>query len=235
MTFFFAVGVAVGLAILGMIRFSIIEPRGRWIIAVLSFPGSSRIFAAYQQKMLMEWYVGFMLKVWLPWSPRGLLGFLPARFPLQMGGADIGGRPVSGLRGAFASRAGVFIDEWRGTLSESVLATRRPWIPMPGEPRDHHGGNRSRPTFMIPGAESRDGGRIRGTHEGGGRERAPLYVNNGFPTALKIDFPGVFALWKTGRFSNRWLIFPVLTSCSIAPWCYRPGGLERADLARYGH
>ena len=43
----------------------------------------------------------------------------------------------------------------------------------------------------------------------------PLYVNNGFPTALKIDFPGVFALLEVLAFSNRLPTSRALMSCSI--------------------
>jgi hypothetical protein len=62
----------------------------------------------------------------------------------------------------------------------------------------------------------------------------PLYVNNGFPTALKIDFPGVYALLE-----DRAIFEPVgyFTGIDVmldrAVHRYRPGGLERADIARY--
>jgi hypothetical protein len=62
----------------------------------------------------------------------------------------------------------------------------------------------------------------------------PLYVNNGFPTALKIDFPGVFAMLEdaavfepVGYFTG----IDVMLDRTVVR--YRPNGLNRADLECY--
>ena len=62
----------------------------------------------------------------------------------------------------------------------------------------------------------------------------PLYVNNGFPTALKIDFPGVFALLEDPAVFDRVGYFSgidVMLDRTVVK--YRPGGLRAADVERY--
>ena len=58
-----AIVLAVGLFALGIFRLWIVEPRARWLVAVLIFPGLlTYAYAVLRHKMLMEWYVGFMLQ-----------------------------------------------------------------------------------------------------------------------------------------------------------------------------
>ncbi len=62
----------------------------------------------------------------------------------------------------------------------------------------------------------------------------PLYVNNGFPTALKFDFPGIFAMLQDPA-----VFEPVayLTGTDVmvdrVVHRYRPEGIKRTDLERY--
>ena len=64
--------------------------------------------------------------------------------------------------------------------------------------------------------------------------RVPLYVNNGFPTALRIDFPGVFAMLEdAGLFEHVAYFAGVDVMLDRMVTRYRPGGLQRADLGRY--
>ena len=58
-----AIVIAVLLFVLGVIRLCVVEPRGRWIVTVLILPWLlTYAYAVLQKKMLMEWYVGFMLQ-----------------------------------------------------------------------------------------------------------------------------------------------------------------------------
>ena len=62
----------------------------------------------------------------------------------------------------------------------------------------------------------------------------PLYVNNGFPTALRIDFPAIFAMLEDSTLFESVAYFTgidVMLDRSVVR--YRPGGLERADLEPY--
>ena len=59
----------------------------------------------------------------------------------------------------------------------------------------------------------------------------PLYVNNGFPTALKIDFPGVFALLESpGVFEPVAYFTGIDVMLDRVVHRYLPEGLQRADL-----
>ena len=61
--FYLAIAVALLLFALGVVRLCAVEPRGRWIVTVLILPGLlTYAYAVFQKKMLMEWYVGFMLQ-----------------------------------------------------------------------------------------------------------------------------------------------------------------------------
>jgi hypothetical protein len=62
----------------------------------------------------------------------------------------------------------------------------------------------------------------------------PLYVNNGFPTALRIDFPAVFTMLEDAAVFEPVAYFTgvdVMLDRMVTR--YRPGGLQRADLQRY--
>lgn len=64
----------------------------------------------------------------------------------------------------------------------------------------------------------------------------PLYVNNGFPSALKIDFPGVFAMLEDAALFEAVAYFAgidVMLDRTVVR--YRPGGLQRAGVERYKH
>jgi hypothetical protein len=62
----------------------------------------------------------------------------------------------------------------------------------------------------------------------------PLYVNNGFPTALKLDFPGIFAMLEDQAVFER---VAYLTGTDVmvdrVVHRYRPEGIKRADLEGY--
>ena len=61
-----------------------------------------------------------------------------------------------------------------------------------------------------------------------------LYVNNGFPTVLKTEFPGVFALLEDpATFEPVAYFTGVDVMLDRIVHRYRPEGLKRADLERY--
>jgi hypothetical protein len=58
-----AIVLAVGFFALGIFRLWVMEPRARWLVAVLIFPGLlTYAYAVLRHKMLEEQYVGFMLQ-----------------------------------------------------------------------------------------------------------------------------------------------------------------------------
>ena len=62
----------------------------------------------------------------------------------------------------------------------------------------------------------------------------PLYVNNGFPTALKFDFPAIFAMLEDPAVFEQ---VAYLTGTDVmvdrVVHRYRPEGIKRADVERY--
>ena len=62
----------------------------------------------------------------------------------------------------------------------------------------------------------------------------PLYVNNGFPTALEIDFPGIFAMLQDPFVFERIGYFSGIdVMLDRVVHRYLPEGWKRADLERY--
>ena len=58
-----AVALAAGFCAAGIVRLWLVQPTARWLVAVLIFPGLlTYAYAVLRHKMLMEWYLGFMLQ-----------------------------------------------------------------------------------------------------------------------------------------------------------------------------
>lgn len=238
--FYFAVGLAVLLLALGSFRLWFIEPRGRWIIVLLILPGLLTYgYALLQRKMLMEWYVGFMLQgvaalvaagaVWI-FSPLRRFSFSGWASPLA---AII-------LLAAFAVLSNpareFLLKKGAERYRESVLATRPTLDPNAPENLEVITAATTQPPYVydprVRRVESIDE-YVELMKEADTRG-VPLYVNNGFPTALRIDFPGVFAMLEDAAVFEPVAYFTgvdVMLDRMVSR--YRPGGLQRADLERY--
>ena len=238
--FYLAVFLAAGLFTLGLYRLWIAEPRARWLVVVLIFPGLlTYAYAVFRQKMLMEWYVGFMLQgVALVISAGAFWAFAPLRrFPAARWAGPL---LAVGLVCAFAllsHPARHFLLTWGAErYRESVLATRPSLDPNAPENLNIITAATTQPPYVYDPRARRAvtveqyAALMREADDRG----VPLYVNNGFPTALKIDFPGVYALLE-----DRAIFEPVGYFTGIDVMLdrvvhrYRPGGLERADIERY--
>lgn len=238
--FYLAVGVAVILFVLGGIRLWAVEPRGRWIVAVLILPGLlTYAYAVLQRKMLMEWYVGFMLQgvaaliaAGALWTFSPLRRFSWARWAGPMAAAI--------LLFAFAALSNparqFLLTKGAERYRESVLATRPTLDPNAPENLEIITAATTQPPFVydprVRRAETVDEyvKLMREADERG----VPLYVNNGFPTALEIDFPGVFAMLEDEAVFEPVAYFAgidVMLDRTVVR--YRPDGLKRADLDRY--
>jgi hypothetical protein len=238
--FYVAIGLAVLLSVLGGIRLWFAEPRGRWIVVLLILPGLlTYAYAVLQKKMLMEWYVGFMLQGLAALIAAGAFwAFLPLR---RFSFARWAG-PLSAvvLLGAFAMLSNpareFLLTKGAERYRESVLATRPTLDPNAPENREIITAATTQPPYVydprVRKAETVDEYvelMIEADERG-----VPLYVNNGFPTALKIDFPGVFAMLKDAAVFEPVAYFTgidVMLDRTVVR--YRPGGLRRADLNRY--
>jgi hypothetical protein len=234
-----AIVLAAGLFVLGLYRLWIAEPRARWLVAVLILPGLlTYAYAVLREKMLMEWYVGFMLPgVALVVSVGAFWAFAPLR---RFSAARWTGPLLAvALVGAFAwlsQPARHFLLTWGAErYRESVLATRPSLDPNAPENLNIITAATTQPPYVYDPRVRRAvtveqyADLMREADERG----VPLYVNNGFPTALKIDFPGVFALLE-----DRAVFEPVGYFTGIDVMLdrvvhrYRPDGLTRADLCK---
>ena len=238
--FYLAIGIALLLFTLGVVRLLAAEPRGRWLVTVLILPGLlTYAYAVFQKKMLMEWYVGFMLQgiaaaiaagAFWAFSPLRKSSFARAMGPLFAVITLIAFAALSNPAREFLLTKGA------AGYRQSVLATR-PNLD-PNAPENHHiiTAATTQPPYVydprVRRAETIDEyvALMREADERG----VPLYVNNGFPTALEIDFPGIFAMLQdaavfdpVGYFSG----IDVMLDRTVVR--YRPGGLREADLEGY--
>ena len=229
-----------GCSLLGLYRLWIAEPRARWLVVVLIFPGLlTYAYAVFRQKMLMEWYVGFMLQgVALVISAGAFWAFAPLRrFPAARWAGPL---LAVGLVCAFAllsHPARHFLLTWGAErYRESVLATRPSLDPNAPENLNIITAATTQPPYVYDPRTRRAvtveqyASLMREADERG----VPLYVNNGFPTALKIDFPGVFALLEDRAiFESVGYFTGIDVMLDRVVHRYRPEGLKRADLERY--
>jgi len=238
--FYFAVFLATGLFALGLYRLWIAEPRARWLVAILIFPGIlTYAYAVFRQKMLMEWYVGFMLQgVALLVSAGAFFAFAPLRrFPAARRAGPVLAVVLVGAFALLSHPARHFLLTWGAErYRESVLATRPSLDPNAPENLQIITAATTQPPYVYDPRARRAvtvdqyAALMREADERG----VPLYVNNGFPTALKIDFPGVFALLE-----DRAVFEPIGYFTGIDVMLdrvvhrYRPEGVKRADLERY--
>ena len=235
-----AVALAAALFLLGLFRLLVLEPRARWLVAMLILPGVlTYAYALVRHKMLMEWYVGFML---------------PGAALLVSAGAFCAFSPFQGLRGArwagislaialtlgFAALSQparhFLLSRGAAHYRESVLATRPDLDPNAPEnlriltaattqppyvydPRARRALTVEQYVLLMKEADERG---------------VPLYVNNGFPTALEIDFPGIFAMLQDPFVFERIGYFSGIdVMLDRVVHRYLPEGWKRADLERY--
>jgi hypothetical protein len=238
--FYLAIAIALLLFALGVVRLCIAEPRGRWIVTVLILPGLlTYAYAVLQKKMLMEWYVGFMLQ---GIAAAVAAGAFWAVSPLRRFRALRWVEPWFAVLilvafGLLSNPARDFLlKNGAAGYRQSVLATR-PTLD-PNAPENHRiiTAATTQPPYVydprVRRAETIDEyvALMKEADEPG----VPLYVNNGFPTALKIDFPGVFALLEDPAVFDRVGYFSgidVMLDRTVVK--YRPGGLRAADVERY--
>jgi hypothetical protein len=238
--FYLVIAIALLLFALGVVRLAAVEPRGRWLVTVLVLPGLlTYAYAVFQKKMLMEWYVGFMLQgiaaaiaagAFWAFSPLRRFSFARTTGPFFAGITLIAFAVLSNPAREFLLTKGA------AGYRESVLATR-PNLD-PNAPENHHiiTAATTQPPYVydprVRRAETID--EYVALMKEADDRGVPLYVNNGFPTALKIDFPGIFAMLQdalvfdpVGYFSG----IDVMLDRTVVR--YRPGGLRGADLERY--
>ena len=235
-----AIVLAVGLFALGVFRLWIVKPRARWLVVVLVLPGLlTYAYAVLRHKMLMEWYVGFMLPgVALMVAAGAFWVFSPLRrFPAaRWAGAVLAVLLVCAFA-ALSNPARVFLLTWGAErYRESALATRPSLDPNSPENLKIMTAATVQPPYVYDPRVRRAqtveqyASLMKEADERG----VPLYVNNGFPSALKIDFPGVFAMLEdpavfepVGYFTG----IDVMLDRIVHR--YRRDGLKRANLERY--
>jgi hypothetical protein len=238
--FCFAIVVAVALFTLGIVRLWIVEPRARWVVAVLIFPGVlTYAYALFQKKMLMEWYVGFMLQgVAIVVASGAFWAFSPLRrFPFARWAGPSLAIVMLIAFAALSNPARQFLLTFGAErYRESVLATRPNLDPNAPENMKIITAATTQPPYVYDPRVRRAStieeyaALMKEADERG----VPLYVNNGFPTALKIDFPGVFAMLEDSAAFEPVAYFTgidVMLDRSVVR--YRPNGLKRTDLERY--
>jgi hypothetical protein len=225
---------------LGVVRLCAVEPRGRWIVTVLILPGLlTYVYAVFQKKMLMEWYIGFMLQGIAAAIAAGAFWVLS---PLRRFRAVRWVGPAFALLilvafGVLSNPAREFLlTNGAARYRESVLATRPTLDPNAPENYLIITAATTQPPYVydprVRRAETIDEyvALMKEADERG----VPLYVNNGFPTALKIDFPGVFAMLEDAALFDRVGYFSgidVMLDRTVVK--YRPDGLRAADVERY--
>ena len=238
--FHIAIVVAVGLFALGIFRLWIVEPRARWLVAVLIFPGLlTYAVALLRHKMLMEWYVGFMLQgIALMVAAGAFWAFSPLRkFPAARWAGTLLAVVLVCAFAVLSNPARQFLLTWGAErYRESVLATRPSLDPNAPENLKIITAATTQPPYVYDPRARRAltveqyASLMKEADERG----VALYVNNGFPPVLKTDFPGVFALLADpAAFEPVAYFTGVFGMLDRVVHRYRPEGLKRADLEHY--
>ena len=235
-----AIVLAVSLCALGIFRLWVLEPRSRWLVAILIFPGIlTYVYAAIRNKALMEPYVGSILQgVAITVAAGAFLAFSPLRrFPAARWAGPLLAIVLVGAFATLSNPARHFLLTWGAErYRESVLLTRpsldpnapenfnimtaaTAQLPSVYDPRVRRASTVDQYASLMKEADERG---------------VPLYVNNGFPTALKLDFPGIFAMLNDPD-----VFEPIayLTGSDVmndrVVHRYWSEGIKRADLERY--
>ena len=209
-------------------------------MAVPIFPALlTYVYAAIRNKALMEPYVGFMLQgVAIAVAAGAFLAFSPLRrFPAARWAGPLMAVVFVGAFAMLSNPARHFLLTWGAErYRESVLLTRpsldpnapenlnimtaaTAQLPSVYDPRVRRASTVDQYASLMKEADERG---------------VPLYVNNGFPTALKLDFPGIFAMLNDPD-----VFEPIayLTGSDVmndrVVHRYRSEGIKRADLERY--
>ena len=195
----------VGLFALGIIRLWGVEPRARWLVAVLIFPGILTYgYAVLRHKMLLEWYLGFMLQGLAVMVAAGAFWAFSSlrRFPSARWAGPLLAFVLVGAFAVLSHPARHFLLT-RGVerYRESVLATRPSLDPnAPENPKIITTATTQPPYVYDPRVRraltvEQYASLMREADERG----IPLYVNNGFPTALKSTSRRFCAVGKPRR------------------------------------
>jgi hypothetical protein len=234
-----AIVVAVGLCALGIFRLWVVEPRARWLVAVLIFPGLlTYAYAAIRNKALMESYVGFMLQgVAVTVAAGTFWVFSPLRrFPAARWVGPLLAVVLVGAFAVLSNPARHFLLTWGAErYRESVLVTRPSLDPNTQENRKIITAATTQPPYVydprVRRASTVD--QYASLMKEADERGVPLYVNNGFPTALKFDFPGIFAMLEDPAVFEP-VVYLTGTDVMVdrVVHRYRPEGIKRADLER---
>ena len=235
-----AILLAAGLCALGFFRLWVVEPGARWLVAVLIFPGLlTYAYAAMRNKALMESYVGFMLPgVAVAVAAGAFWAFAPLRrFPAARWAGPLLALVMVGGFAALSHPARHFLLTFGAErYRESVLLTRPSLDPNTSPNRDIITAATTQPPYVydprVRRASTVD--QYASLMKEADERGVPLYVNNGFPTALKDDFPGVFAMLQDPGIFERVAYLPgAEVMLDRVVHRYRPEGLKRANLERY--
>ncbi len=232
-----AVALAAGLCAAGIVRLWLVQPRARSLVAVLIFPGLlTYAYAVLRHKMLMEWYLGFMLQGVALMVAAGAVWVISPLRRLQVPQWTAASLAVA-LVCAFAvlsNPARQFLLTWGAErYRESVLSTRPNLDPNAPENFEIITAATTQPPYVYDPRVRRASTveQYAALMKEADERGVPLYINNGFPTALKIDFPGVFALLQSpGVFEPVAYFTGIDVMLDRVVHRYLPEGLQRADL-----
>jgi uncharacterized membrane protein len=235
-----AIVLAVGFFALGIFRLWVMEPRARWLVAVLIFPGLlTYAYAVLRHKMLMEWYVGFMLQgIALMVAAGAFWAFSPLRkFPAARWAGTLLAVALVCASAVLSNPARQFLLTWGAErYRESVLATRPSLDPNAPENLKIITAATIQPPYVYDPRARRalTVEQYASLMQEADERGVALYVNNGFPPVLKTDFPGVFALLADpAAFEPVAYFTGVFGMLDRVVHRYRPEGLKRADLEHY--
>ena len=209
-------------------------------MAVLIFPGVvTYAYAAIRNKALMESYVGFMLQgVALTVAAGAFWAFSPLRrFPAARWSGPLLAVVLVGAFAALSNPARHFLLTWGAErYRESVLVTRPSLDPNAPENLNIMTAATTQPPYVydprVRRASTVD--QYASLMKEADERGVPLYVNNGFPTALKFDFPGIFAMLEDPAVFEP-IVYLTGTDVMVDRVVHRywPEGIKRADLERY--
>lgn len=231
--FWVVVGLAAGLLILGVVRLCRSGMRGWFLAAVFLVAGPVMVvMASLQQTYLYEWYVAFMLP--------GLIGLVAVGvFQLARGPgtrwvlAVLTGAVFLGISGP--GRA-YLLTHPAQPLRESVLLTRPSLDPL--DPRNQKiltAASVALPEVYDPLVrKALTLEAYQKLMEEADRRKIPLYVNNGFPLALKVKYPEISALLGDPHLFETVAEMPAIEEMlDRVVVRYRPGTVEQADWDSY--
>ena len=193
-----AIVVAVGLFALGIFRLWIVGTESALARGCPYLSGTSdlRLRRRLRHKMLMEWYVGFMLQgIALMVAAGAFWAFSPLRkFPAARWAGTLLAVALVCAFAVLSNPARQFCS--RGARNATGIRARdtpKSGSQCAGKPKNHHRSDHTAALSLDPRPRraltvEQYASLMQEADERG----VALYVNNGFPPVLKTDFPGVF-------------------------------------------